>query len=519
MEPATSRAQFVIGDFGSQYTLLAESSNRKNGFRSAVFDPLRAVKWITNNPPKGIIFSGGPKSVNDADAIRIPTPLLKANVPKLAVCYGMQEIARTYGGSVKSVETQRGYSREAIEVDTSCALFRNMPRRQVVWASHGDSVTRVPKGFRVIARNTETGGIAGMVGKDASGNDVWCLQFHPEVHHTKYGKDMLRNYAALCGAVRDWKPGNIVGHMQQAGREEIRDRLVLMGGSGGVDSTTLAKIYVPVFGKRLHIILINGGQLREGEVEEAKRNVKAAGARLRVVDARARFARAFGNVIDAEEVRAVFRKLYAEIFVEEAYYMANGDLNRVVLLQGTLAPDRIESGATGGALIKTHHNVDLDTGDLVQLHPFADLFKYEVRALARKLGLPRSVSERHPFPGPGEFIRIPGLPKTPENLAIVRWCDNEVTKILKHYGWFDRISQLVVTYEGVKLVGVKGDARVYKPFAVVRAVRTIDFMTAEGVIFSPRIVREIETVLTRHSEVSRVRFDSTNKPPATTEGE
>jgi len=220
------------------------------------------------------------------------------------------------------------------------------------------------------------------------------------------------------------------------------------------------------------------------------------------------------NIVDAEEKRRRFKEVYKLIFIHTAKR-----LGATAMLQGTLAPDRIESGATGGAVIKSHHNVGLDMGELSQFHPIDFLFKYEIRALAKEIGLPKSVWNRQPFPGPGLFLRVSGVPATPDKLDIVRWADARVREILEKHDIYDKISQLVVSYMGVNTVGVKGDARVHTGAIVVRAVKTIDFMTAEGVHFSDAIEKEISNVLTRHQEIVRVWFDPTNKPPATIEME
>ncbi len=520
----TNRPQILIVDFGSQYTLKIESSLREIGYRSAILGPERAAKWLENNPVMATILSGGPNSVNDPEAPIIPEAIFKAGVPILAICYGMQAVAKQFGGTVESVEVNRGYSREQVLLQPSAvaadmALFTHLPKELNVWASHGDSVTTAPPGFQTIAINEKTNSISAMIGIN-NGKPIYCVQFHPEVSHTEYGKTMLRNFVTeVCGCESDWKTGAIVRTIRSKAARDINGRHAVMGFSGGVDSTTLARILAPALGERLHCIVIDGGQLRENEMEEIQRHAIAAGVALTIVDAKKRFERAFGKTTDAEKVRKIFRAHYASILRKEARRIGHGDLSRTVLIQGTLAPDRIESGATGGALIKTHHNVNLDTGELAQLHPLGDLFKYEVRALARRLKLPKSVSERQPFPGPGLFIRLPGMSKTPENLEIVRWVDARTREILERYGWYNRVSQLVPTYGFHPTVGVKGDARVYKPVAVVRAVKTIDFMTAKGVIFPRSVMEELVLKLTQHKEVSRVFFDPTPKPPGTTEME
>ena len=271
-------------------------------------------------------------------------------------------------------------------------------------------------------------------------------------------------------------------------------------------------------GARINIrgknITIDGGHLREGELYEIEQHAKHAGVSLKIIRAHYVFSRAMDGVVDAEEKRRRFKAVYAMLFMKAAK-----KFGAEAVIQGTLAPDRIESGQTGGALIKSHHNVGLDMGNLLQVHPIDHLFKYEVRALARELGLPRSVWSRQPFPGPGLFLRVVGTPATPEKLELVRWADARVKEITQKHGVYDKLSQLIVAYVAVNTVGVKGDGRVYGGAMVVRAVETIDFMTAQGVHFSDDAEDEISAVLTRHPDIVRVWFDPTKKPPATTEFE
>lgn len=281
-----------------------------------------------------------------------------------------------------------------------------------------------------------------------------------------------------------------------------------------MDSTTVAAVLAPTLKKQIHAITIDGGNLREDELYEISLHARAAGVDLTVIDAREQFATVMRGTTDAEEKRRLFKAVYAEKFIHAA-----AECGATTVLQGTLATDMIESGATGGTTIKSHHNVNLSLGVLRQLHPVSHLFKYEIRALAEEIGLPPSVYNRQPFPGPGLFIRVVGAPATPERLDIVRFADARVREILERHGVYDTLSQLVVAYAGVSTVGVKGSARVYGPAIIVRAVETMDFMTARGVYFSEAVTREISTVLTRHPAIVRVFFDPTDKPPATTEME
>jgi GMP synthase (glutamine-hydrolysing) len=374
---------------------------------------------------------------------------------------------------------------------------------------------------------------------------MWGVQFHPEVSHTPHGKAILANFLRFAACEQDWQPSSVVASIQEDVAQQVGNERVIFGFSGGVDSTTVSAILAPVLGDRLHAVTIDGGQLRQGELDEIRVHANAAGVDLRVIDGRDVFQEVLNNylcrldyrslfgklfarvvnvlakrvfgyrgVTDAEEKRRRFKLVYSLLLVRAA-----NEVGARKMLQGTLAPDRIESGTTGGAVIKSHHNVGLNMGALAQLHPIGHLFKYEVRALAKEIGLPESVWNRQPFPGPGLFLRVVGVPATPDKLKIVRWADARAREILTGRGIYDELSQLIVAYLGVNTVGVKGDARVYRGSIVVRAVETIDFMTAEGVWFPKAVADEIKRMLSAHPEIVRVWFDPTDKPPATTEME
>jgi len=505
----------AIIELGSQYTLLIERILRELGIRSVILDPRRATSWLKENPLKAVILSGGAASVYDDDAPQPPAEVLSLRgedgqpIALLGICYGMQWLAHCLGGEVKAVLGNREYGEASINL---CGMprgfFSDTPQRQKVWMSHGDSIISLPDGFSVLA-HSDTGTIAAV-----QKGSVWGVQFHPEVTHTPHGKTMLTNILRFAGCENDWAPSSVITSIQEDTVARLGNRRAIFGFSGGVDSTTVSAILAPVLKERLLAVAIDGGQLREGELDEIQKHAKVAGANLRIMDARQEFHDVMTGVIDAEEKRRRFKKIYASLFVQAAQ-----DFRATAVLQGTLAPDRIESGATGGAVIKSHHNVGLDMGNLLQLHPIDYLFKYEVRALAREIGLPESVWNRQPFPGPGLFLRVVGVPATPDKLDIVRWADARVREILVRAGTYDQLSQLIVAYMGVNTVGVKGDARVYRGSIVVRAVETIDFMTARGVHFSNDMEDEISAVLTGHPEIVRVWYDPTNKPPATTEME
>ncbi len=505
----------AIIELGSQYTLLIERTLRELGVRSVILDPKRAATWLREHPPRAVILSGGAASVYDEGAPQPPAEVLSLHredgqpIALLGICYGLQWLAQRLGGEVKAVARQREYGQATIMVfDQLKGLFSDTPQEQEVWMSHGDTVTDPPKGFEVIAQS-KTGAIAAI-----QHGSIWGVQFHPEVTHTPYGKTMLENFLRLAGSEPDWTPSSLIKSIQESTLVELGEGRAIFGFSGGVDSTTVSAILAPVLGDRLLAVTIDGGHLREGELEEIQKHAEAAEVNLKILDARKEFSDVMTGIIDAEEKRRRFKKVYTSLLVKAAR-----DFQATAILQGTLAPDRIESGATGGAVIKSHHNVGLDFGNLLELHPIDHLFKYEVRALAREIGLPESVWQRQPFPGPGLFLRVVGVPATPDKLEIVRWADAQVREILVRHGLYDQLSQLVVAYLGVNTVGVKGDARVYGGAIVVRAVETIDFMTARGVHFSDEIEAEISNMLTKHQAIVRVWFDPTKKPPATTEME
>jgi GMP synthase (glutamine-hydrolysing) len=505
----------AIIELGSQYTLLIERALRELGVRSVILDPKRAADWFKRNPPKAVILSGGASSVYDTDAPQPPDEVLSLcredgqPIALLGICYGMQWLAQQLGGDVKAVLGNREYGEASLRLcATPEGFFSGTPQSQRVWMSHGDSVISPPEGFSVLARS-DADTIAAM-----QNGSVLGVQFHPEVTHTPHGKTMLANFLKCAGCENDWEPSSVITTIQDDVVARLGSERVIFGFSGGVDSTTVSAILAPAIKKRLLAVTIDGGHLRERELDEIRTHASLAGVRLRIMDAREEFRETMADTIDAEEKRRRFKKVYASLLVRAAH-----DFDATAVLQGTLAPDRIESGATGGATIKSHHNVGLDVGTLLQLHPIDHLFKYEVRALAREIGLPESVWNRQPFPGPGLFLRVVGVPATPERLELVRWADARVREILMRQRIYDQLSQLVVAYIGVNTVGVKGDARVYGGAIVVRAVETLDFMTARGVHFSDDVEGAISNALTRHPEIVRVWFDPTKKPPATTEME
>ncbi|KKP91621.1 MAG: Glutamine-hydrolyzing GMP synthase [Candidatus Nomurabacteria bacterium GW2011_GWD2_36_14] len=510
--------QILIVDYGSQYTLVIGRTLRELGVRSIILPPRSVDKWLENNNPKAVILSGSNFSVHNEGAPEIPESLdtTGAKYLILGICYGMQLLAHKKGGVVERPLANREYGPAEVSLDITHPLFNNVSGKTQVWASHGDTVSKLPDGFTSIATS---GGISAMTDKE---NRVMGIQFHPEVVDTKEGKKILQNFLNMGGCVKDWNPTDLIKEIQEEVLNDINKKTkdekkqnVVLGVSGGVDSTTLASILAPILRERLICVAIDTGGLRAGELEELKINAKSAGVKnLIVVEAGDEFIKNVGTTIDGEDKRAKFRDVYKRIFEEQiAKYEAG------FIVQGTLATDIIESGKAGqSAMIKTHHNVGL-AWEVEDLHPFRNLFKYEVRELARVMNLPKEVYERNPFPGPGLFLRVVGTPVSKEKIELVRQADKTVSDIVKKYNVAKDISQLIVALLGVNSVGVKGDERVYGHSLVVRAVQTVDFMTAKGYYFSEEMVNEITNALTKHKDIVRVFFDVTPKPPATTEFE
>ena len=503
--------KILIVDYGSQYTLVIGRTLRELGYRSVILPPAKVAIWLAHNTPMGVILSGSHYSVHNDGAPSIPASIdiTGGEYPILGVCYGMQLLAHTLGGTVSRPHDHREYGPAKVTVDTSHSLFVGVSKETDVWASHGDTVQKLPNGFTMIA---ESKGIAGM--SNASGR-VLGIQFHPEVVDTKEGKIILTNFLNICGAEKDWNPSDLIKEIQNEVLENVKDKNVILGVSGGVDSTTLAALLTPVLGEKLICVAIDTGGLREGELEELKSNMKTIGVKnFVVIPAEQDFVEAVATTTDAQGKRAKFREVYKKIFEDQ---IAKYDAGFIV--QGTLATDIIESGEAGqSAMIKTHHNVGL-SWNVDDLHPFRNLFKYEVRELGRVLGLPEALYNRNPFPGPGLYLRIVGVPVSDERLNLVREADKAVTNILAKHNISKDISQLVVALLGIESVGVKGDERVYGHAIAVRAVQTVDFMTAKAYYFPEAVVEEITSALVKHREIVRVLFDMTPKPPATTEFE
>lgn len=504
----------AIGNFGSQYTLLIEQRLRELGYRSALFSPKKAEQWIKNKKPKAIILSGSKNSVHDEDAPGISREVLESGIPILGICYGMQLIAKEFGGTVEKRISDSDYGNSSATL-SAISIFNGLPGKIDTLASHGDTVSTLPPGFEAIAYSP-TGAIAGMVHQQ---KQIWALQFHPEAQQTPRGRIVLENFVSnICGCARDWKPDDMISEIQNQLKFETMDGRVLMGVSGGVDSTTLAALASPVIGARLRGLCIDGAQLRENERDEIRVNLDVANTNLTIIDAKKRFQQLWtensGRDPDPELKRKLFRTAYQNELASHAK-----ECNISYFIQGTLAPDMIESGKTGGDVIKTHHNIGVELPGCKSLQPFSHLFKYEVRELAKQCRLPDAIVNRQPFPGPGLFIRIVNGWPTEERLALVRHADKLTRDIVSEHGIYQDISQLVVAMDCGRTVGVKGDERCYGHSILVRGVKTIDFMTASAYEMPSEVKKKITKALTRHPKITRVLWDETPKPPGTIEFE
>jgi GMP synthase (glutamine-hydrolysing) len=510
----------LIIDFGSQVTQLIARRVRESGVYSEIVPFQSAVQALERLKPKAIILSGGPASVIDVDTPRAPDSVFASGLPILGICYGQQTLVAQLGGTVET-SNEREFGRSDLSITGSSPLFEEIasPGESLrVWMSHGDRVTAMPSGFNVIgvSDNAPFAAIADEARK------YYGVMFHPEVVHTPQGAAMLRNFThRIAGCSGEWSMAHFRDDMIPRIRAEIGDAKVICGLSGGVDSAVAAVLIHEAIGDQLTCIFVDHGLMRAGEVEEVLRLFRGSyNIPLIHVDAQEQFLKALDGVSDPERKRKIIGGLFIDVFEAEAAKLGGADF----LAQGTLYPDVIESVSfTGGpsVTIKSHHNVGglPERMNLKLLEPLRELFKDEVRKLGHELGLPDHFIGRHPFPGPGLAIRLPGG-VTPERLSILRKADAIYLEEIRKAGLYDEIWQAFAVLLPVQTVGVMGDARTYDYVCALRAVTSTDGMTADYFSFDHDFLGRTATrIINEVKGINRVVYDVTSKPPGTIEWE
>jgi GMP synthase (glutamine-hydrolysing) len=512
-----SRDLVLILDFGSQYTQLIARRIRENKVFSKIVPYNISAKEVLEMNPKGLVFSGGPLSVYDKGA-PLPSPeLLKIGKPILGVCYGMQAITHLLGGKVQN-SSHREFGRSELFVDSNKDLFSNLPTNLTCWMSHGDAINKLPAGFVRIA-HTLNAPIAAFANR---AKKIYGVQFHPEVVHTQRGPQILHNFLfQICGCLPRWTMDKFVNETIKSLRETIGTKRVVLGLSGGVDSSVAAILIHKAIGKRLYCIFVDNGLLRKNEVAAVQRTFKGhLNMNLLTVDAQRRFLNRLRNVVDPEQKRKIIGDEFVKVFQERAKKIKGVDF----LGQGTLYPDVIESlSPLGGpsVTIKSHHNVGglPKTMHLKLIEPLRELFKDEVRVIGKILGMPDSILKRQPFPGPGLAVRIVGE-VTPERLEILREADEKVLEEIKKAGLYEEIWQSFAVLLPIKTVGVMGDKRTYENAIAVRCVTSVDGMTADWVPLPDEVLGRIANrIINEVQGVNRVVYDISSKPPSTIEWE
>ncbi len=507
----------LVIDFGSQYNQLIARRVREQQVYCQIEPPGIELSRVRSLAPKGIILSGGPASIYENNSPRLDLQVFNLNIPLLGICYGMQYMMDSLGGKVERA-AKREYGLAELHIFNQEGIFHGVSGVTPCWMSHGDTTSRLPEGFMVTA-STENTRIAAV---ENVKKRLYGLQFHPEVAHTPQGQKMLSNFLfRICGCKRQWTMKSFIGKAVEEIKGEVGEKKVILGLSGGVDSSVTAMLLNRALGKQLICIFVDNGLLRKGEGERVKDLFKRhSRIDVRYVNARKRFLEPLRGVVDPENKRKVIGRTFIRVFEDEASKIEGVGF----LAQGTLYPDLIESrSAFGGpsALIKSHHNV----GGLPKrmrlklIEPLRHLFKDEVRLLGRELGLPDDIIYRHPFPGPGLAVRVIGE-VTPRRLSILREADDILIREIKKGDYYKRLWQSFAVLLPLKSVGIMGDRRTYEHIVVIRAVNSLDAMTADWarlphsllVMISSRIINEVRGV-------NRVVYDISSKPPSTIEWE
>jgi GMP synthase (glutamine-hydrolysing) len=511
-----SASLILIIDFGSQYTQLIARKVRELSVFSLISPHNISVEAIRNLNPKGIILSGGPMSVKDDGAPCIDEEILSLGIPVLGICYGLQLISYTLGGIVEKAH-KREYGKSSFFILEENPLFDGIPEESTVWMSHGDHVQTLPTGFKKIGSspNTENCAIA------SESKPIFGVQFHPEVYHTGYGKEILSNFLfSICNCHPDWNPGLFIDESIAKITKEVGDSVAICALSGGVDSTVAAVLVHKAIGDKLVCVHIDNGLMRKNEsIKVVKQLKERTGLKIIHVDASELFLKRLTGVSSPEEKRKIIGHTFIEVFEDEAKKIQGAGF----LVQGTLYPDVIESVPVKGvsATIKSHHNVGglPDKMHLKLIEPLRELFKDEVRKIGISLDIPEDFIRRHPFPGPGLAVRVLGDVQK-ERLDILRDADEIFIGKIKEYDLYDKIWQAFTILLPVQTVGVMGDQRTYENVLALRAVTSVDGMTADWYRFDHDFLADVSNTIINHVRgVNRVVYDISSKPPATIEWE